>query len=336
MKFRSIILFILIVLSIGSISAFYVFNHYTQIVTFNSELKIVEIKKGQSVKAISKTLYENKIILDDKLFVLYVVVNELEGSLKAGEYEFAENITIKNVADKLIKGEVKQRRVTIAEGLTVKQIALILEKNKLFSAGDFLSVLEDQNLRNELLGSEIDSYEGFLFPETYSYSKDIKPGEFVRIMVKMFNDVFGKLKLQNKGENTLSDYETVKLASIIEKESGSKSELSQISSVFHNRLRIGMKLDSDPTIIYGLGESFDGNIRKEDLEKLTEYNTYMIPGLPPTPISNPGRAALHAAMNPDETEFLYFVSMGNGSHYFSKNYNEHKRAVYNYQIRRNN
>ena len=334
MRFRSIIFFLLILSAIVCASALYLFNYYTQKFVFNSELKIVEIKKGESVKTISKKLQEKKVIFNDKLFILYVVFNELQSSLKAGEYEFSKNITIKEVTDKLLRGEVKLRKVTIPEGLTVKQIAGIFEKNNLFSANEFLNILEDQNLKNELLGNEVNSFEGFLFPETYNYWKDIEPEEFIRIMVGMFKKVFGELKLQYPIENKLSDYEIIKLASIIEKESGSKSELAQVSSVFHNRLGIGMKLDSDPTIIYGLGDSFDGNIRKRDMELFTEYNTYRIPGLPPTPISNPGKASLHAAINPDETKFLYFVSMGNGSHYFSKDYNEHRMAVYKYQIKK--
>lgn len=334
MRFRSIIFFLLILSAIVFTSAFYLFNYYTQKFVFNSQLIIVEIKKGESVKTISKKLQENKVILNDKLFILYVVFNKLQSSLKAGEYEFSKNITIKEVTDKLLRGEVKLRKVTIPEGLTVKQIAGIFEKNNLFPESQFLSVLEDQNFKNELLGNEVNSFEGFLFPETYNYGKDIEPEEFIRIMVGMFKKVFGELKSQYPNENKLSDYEIIKLASIIEKESGSKSELAQISSVFHNRLRIGMKLDSDPTIIYGLGDSFDGNIRKRDMELFTEYNTYMIPGLPPTPISNPGKASLHAAINPNETKFLYFVSMGNGSHYFSKDYNEHRMAVYKYQIKK--
>lgn len=334
MRFRSIIFCLLILSAIVFTSAFYLFNYYTEKFIFNSQLKIVEIKKGQSVKTISKKLQENKVILNDKLFILYVVFNKLQSSLKAGEYEFSKNITIKEVTDKLLRGEVKLRKVTIPEGLTVKQIAGIFEKNNLFPESQFLSVLEDQNFKNELLGNEVNSFEGFLFPETYKYWKDIEPEEFIRIMVGMFKKVFGELKSQYPIENKLSDYEIIKLASIIEKESGSKSELAQISSVFHNRLRIGMKLDSDPTIIYGLGDSFDGNIRKRDMELFTEYNTYMIPGLPPTPISNPGKASLHAAINPNETKFLYFVSMGNGSHYFSKDYNEHRMAVYKYQIKK--
>ncbi|TDJ07821.1 MAG: endolytic transglycosylase MltG [Deltaproteobacteria bacterium] len=334
MRFRSIIFFLLILSAIVFTSAFYLFNYYTQKFVFNSELKIVEIKKGESVKEISKKLQENKVILNDKLFILYVVFNKLQSSLKAGEYEFSKNITIKEVTDKLLRGEVKLRKVTIPEGLTVKQIAGIFEKNNLFPESQFLSVLEDQNFKNELLGNEVNSFEGFLFPETYNYWKDIEPEEFTRIMVGMFKKVFGELKSQYPIENKRSDYEIIKLASIIEKETGSKSELAQISSVFHNRLRIGMKLDSDPTIIYGLGDSFDGNIRKRDMELFTEYNTYMIPGLPPTPISNPGKASLHAAINPNETKFLYFVSMGNGSHYFSKDYNEHRMAVYKYQIKK--
>ncbi|NIP37973.1 MAG: endolytic transglycosylase MltG [Candidatus Dadabacteria bacterium] len=336
MKLRSLIFFFLILFVIALLSAYYLFNYYTKEFAYNSEIKLVEINKGESVTKISKKLLDNKIIFNDKLFVLYVRINKLEGSLKAGEYEFSKNLTIKDVTERLINGDVKLRKVTIPEGLTLKQIAQVFERNNLFSATEFLSALEDQNLKQELLGSEINSYEGFIFPETYNYSKDAGPEEFVRMMVAMHKKVFDELRPNYNEENDLSDYEILKLASIIEKESGANSELRTISSVFHNRLRIGMKLDSDPTIIYGMGDSYDGNIRKRDIEQYTAYNTYHIQGLPPTPISNPGKAAIEAAMNPEQTEFLFFVSMGNGTHYFSKNYKEHRRAVYNYQIKKRN
>lgn len=336
MSLRSIFLTLLILLVLCSAGALYLFNYYTEQFTFNSTAKVVEIQKGESVTKISKKLYDKKVIFNDKLFVLYVKINNLESGLKAGEYEFDKELTIKNVTDKLIKGDVKLRKITIPEGLTLKEIAQIFERNKLFSASKFMALLDDKSFQEELLGNDIGSFEGYLFPETYHYGKDVTAKEFIKIMVQMHNKVFSELKPHYSGENNLSDYEILKLASIIEKESGAGSELTTISSVFHNRLRIGMKLDSDPTIIYGMGDRYDGNIRKRDIEQYTEYNTYHIPGLPPTPISNPGKAALHAAMNPDETQFLYFVSMGNGTHYFSKSYKEHQRAVYNYQIRKRN
>ncbi len=146
MKLRSIIFFFLILCVVALLSAYYLFNYYTKEFTYNSDIKLVEINKGESVTKISKKLLDNKIIFNDKLFVLYVRINKLEGSLKAGEYEFSKNLTIKDVTERLINGDVKLRKVTIPEGLTLKQIAQVFERNNLFSATEFLSALEDQNL----------------------------------------------------------------------------------------------------------------------------------------------------------------------------------------------
>jgi conserved hypothetical protein, YceG family len=154
-------------------------------------------------------------------------------------------------------------------------------------------------------------------------------------MVSRFDKVYESLKSEADGKLSLTDHEIITLASIVEKETGDASERSLISAVFHNRLRRGMRLDSDPTVIYGLGEDFDGNLTKSDLRTETGYNTYKIAGLPPGPIANPGKASIRATMNPAEVDYLYFVSRGDGTHVFSSNYRDHQRAVIRYQKRRN-
>nr|NIT14708.1 hypothetical protein [Candidatus Dadabacteria bacterium] len=213
MKLKSLLIFVTILAVIVVCSAYYLFNYYTKEYAFNSRVRIIEIEKGQSVTEISKELYDNNVIFNDKLFVLYVIINKLESRLKAGEYEFSKNLTIEDVTDRLIRGDVKLRKVTIPEGLTLAQIARVFENNKLFSAQDFVAVLDDENLRTELLGDGIESFEGFLFPETYNYSKDVTAEEFVRMMIGMHKKVFDELRPHYSGENDLSDYDILKLAS---------------------------------------------------------------------------------------------------------------------------
>jgi UPF0755 protein len=174
------------------------------------------------------------------------------------------------------------------------------------------------------------SFEGYLFPDTYSYTKGIISEEFIRVMVSRFKKVYGSLKTQYREVN-LTDREVVTLASIIEKETGSAYERPLISAVFHNRLRLAMRLESDSTVIYGLGGDFDGDLTKENLRTEATYNTYRSMGLPPGPISNPGKDSLESALNPAKVNYLYFVSKGDGTHYFSSDYRDHREAVFKYQ-----
>jgi UPF0755 protein len=174
--------------------------------------------------------------------------------------------------------------------------------------------------------------EGFLFPETYTFNPRTTPQEVLKTMLETFKKSVPGEVIEKGALRKLNPLEVITLASIIEKETGKPEERRHISSVFHNRMRIGMRLQTDPTVIYGMWERYNGNIRKSDLREPTPYNTYVISGLPPGPIASPGLLAIQAAVDPLDTEDLYFVSRGDGSHIFSRNLKDHERSVYQYQI----
>jgi UPF0755 protein len=234
------------------------------------------------------------------------------------------------VARKIVNGDVVLHRVTIPEGMTVKEIAHLLDEKGVVSVSDFLSAAQDKKLIKNLLGPDVESFEGYLFPETYSYAGAPSAEDLIVIMVERFKAVYEPLSEQRKRMD-MTDNEILTLASIIEKETGAAFERPLISAVFQNRLKIGMKLDSDPTVIYGMGENFNGNLRRKDLTEYTKYNTYVIKGLPPGPIANPGKDSILAVLNPADVSYLYFVSKGDGTHHFSKSFREHQNAVNKYQ-----
>ena len=299
-----------------------------------SEDVTVEINKGEGLKAIALKLKRSGVIEYENLFILYVMYEGLQDDLKAGEYEFEGGSTISEVVTKLASGDVFAYRVTIPEGFTVIEIAELLEEKNVAQKEEFLSLLNDRELKAELLGLDSNGFEGYLFPDTYTYNKGVTPKELIIMMVNRFSSVFGDFEAP-RSTSGLSDHEIITLASIIEKETGAPSERSLVSAVFHNRLRLGMKLDSDPTVIYGMGEEYDGRLTRRDLKQKTDYNTYMMKGLPPGPIANPGRESIKAALNPADVDYLYFVSKGDGSgeHNFSSNYRDHRRAVSEYRKR---
>ena len=328
-KFFYITAFIIVILILLGASYLAV-SRYIHKVPYVSKDIIVEIPKGAGLKEISSKLKRSGVIKSDKLFILYVMSEGWQDTLKAGEYEFDKGSTMSDVASKIVTGDVLLYRVTIPEGLTVKEIAGLLNKKGVVEEQEFILETENKELLRELLGHGAISFEGYLFPETYSYSRSPKSQELIRLMVGRFMAVYEPL--QDIGDKvSLTDNEILTLASIIEKETGAAFERPMISAVFHNRLRIGMKLDSDPTVIYGMGESYNGNLRRRDLREVTEYNTYVIKGLPPGPIANPGKDSIVAALNPADVNYLYFVSKGDGTHHFSSNYREHQRAVFKYQ-----
>ena len=273
-KFFYITAFIIVILILLGASYLAV-SHYIHKVPSVSKDIIVEIPKGAGLKEISSKLKGSGVIKSDKLFILYVMSEGWQDTLKAGEYEFDKGSTMSDVAGKIVTGDVLLYRVTIPEGLTVKEIAGLLNKKGVVEEQEFILETENKELLRELLGHGAISFEGYLFPETYSYSRSPKSQELIRLMVGRFKAVYEPL--QDIGDMvSLTDNEIMTLASIIEKETGAAFERPMISAVFHNRLRIGMKLDSDPTVIYGMGESYNGNLRRRDLREVTEYNTYVI------------------------------------------------------------
>ncbi len=298
--------------------------------------KSIMIKKGSSLKKVSMMLEQEGIIRDANFFMRMATLLGKKKEIKAGEYEFHTRMHPWGVLDILAKGQVKHRLVTIAEGLTVFQIAQLLDDLKILEKEAFLEKASSPAFIIFLglpysATSKLDpSVEGYLFPDTYHLMREMNPEEIIQIMVQQFNKVFNKELVQRASQFGMSQREVVILASIIEKETSLPEEKPLISAVFHNRLKKKIPLQSDPTVIYGI-KNFNGNLTKADLQRPTPYNTYLLNGLPPTPICNPGRDSLLAALYPSPVSYLYFVSRNDGSHYFSSTIEEHNRAVRKYQ-----
>lgn len=297
---------------------------------FQGEEKRVTIPKGATFQEVVGVLDEEGVLRSPARFHLFARIVGVAGKVKAGEYALSTSMIPPMILHKLVTGDVIKYRVTIPEGYSIRQIAVRLEGEDIINGEEeFVQAAFSSDLAPQL-GIAGASVEGYLFPDTYLFSKGITAEEVIRTMVGKFRRVYGPDFAQRAAELGMTDREVVTLASIIEKETGVPDERPLISAVFHNRLKRGIPLCSDPTVIYGIVD-FDGNLRKSDLERRTPYNTYLIRGLPPGPIANPGKASLVAALNPAPVNYLYFVSRNDGSHHFSTTLREHNQAVWRYQ-----
>jgi UPF0755 protein len=294
--------------------------------------KVIFIKKGTSLKKVSEVLEQEGIIKNRHFFVFLTTILGKKARIKAGEYEFHPQMLPLEVLSALAKGQVKRHLVTIPEGFTLFQIGQLLESLNLVDKKGFLQKTSSPAFINALGLSQLAgaTLEGYLFPDTYHLLRQMDPEEVIQMMVHRFRKVFGPDFARGASELGISEREVVILASIIEKETSLSEEKPLISAVFHNRLKKKIPLQSDPTVIYGI-KHFNGNLTKEDLMRPTPYNTYLLAGLPPTPICNPGRDSLLAALRPAPVSYLYFVSKNDGSHYFSSDIEDHNRAVWKYQ-----
>lgn len=276
--------------------------------------KVVNIPRGLGIKDISDLLLREGVIDQPYVFMGSVVVLKARGELKYGEYQFNKHASVAEVVDTIIEGRVVQHSITIAEGLTSEQIVAKL-------------------LENDVLSGPIKEIprEGTLLPETYKFTRGIQREQILQRMAQAHKRVLAEVWEHHMPEVPIKTPEQlVILASIVEKETGRADERSRVAAVFVNRLKNKMRLQSDPTIIYGLtgGKGGLGHpILQSEKEQPTPYNTYVIDGLPPGPIANPGRASLEAAANPARTKDLYFVADGNGGHVFAENYAEHQKNV---------
>ncbi len=300
-----------------------------------SEVVTFEIKGGETVKDIARNLEDQGLIRSDSTFVLGYRLFYSGQSLKAGEYTIELPISPKNILFILKEGKVKLYPITIPEGLTRRETARHLESTLSIAYEEFLKMSDNISLIADL-DPEAKNLEGYLFPETYSFPKNPDAEAVGTAMIAQFRKVFNETWTKRAKELDRTIREIVILASLIEKETSIPEERGLISGVFHNRLRIGMKLDCDPTIIYALKEEglFKGRLRTRDLKLETPYNTYLYGGLPPGPIANPGKGSLEAALFPEDVDYLYFVSKNDGSHHFSRSFREHQNAVNKYQRRR--
>lgn len=291
---------------------------------------VVEIKKGDTVKAMAARLYGAGVIDSPLLFQVEARLSGAGGRLRAGEYLIGKGGSVRSVIKMLIDGKMALHKITIPEGLTIRQIGEILEKGGVVSAREFYEAAGDPAVLREF-GILAGSAEGYLFPDTYNFLKQTKGGEVVPVMLKTFFAKAGKSLPAEIMSDPKKLHELVTLGSIVEKETGAESEKRLVAAVFANRLKKRMPLQSDPTVIYALPD-FDGDIRKKDLSYDSAYNTYTRKGLPPGPIANPGLSSLLAALEPADADYLYFVAKNNGEHYFSATLEEHNRAVRKYQI----
>jgi UPF0755 protein len=297
-----------------------------------AEPVLFEVESGDSLGRIASRLEAAGLVRDARAVEWLARLRGLSGSLHAGEYQLSAAARPQEILEQIAAGRVATYAVSVPEGFTAAQIAERLEREGLAVAAEFLAAADDPALAEEL-GVPAERLEGYLFPETYRLPRGQPPRAIARAMVEQFRRVWQELapKAEERG---LSMHEVVTLASIVEKETGAPEERPLIASVFANRLARGMRLESDPTTIYGIPD-FDGNLRRRDLENGDNpYNTYRIAGLPPGPIASPGRAALAAVVEPAESDYLYFVSRNDGTHVFSRSYREHVNAVNRYQRRR--
>jgi UPF0755 protein len=292
---------------------------------------LFRVEPGVSLGTVARDLESERLIRHAWAFKALARSRGLAGQLRAGEYDLSPLLSAAEILERIAEGRVRTYRIAIPEGLTAAEIAQRLEESGLADATEFLAAVRNQQLVDDL-DVEGESLEGYLFPETYHLARGLPAEEIARAMVTQFHAVWREIAPRSETLG-FSMLETVTLASIIEKETGAPAERPLISAVFHNRLRRGMRLDSDPTVIYGIPR-FDGNLRRVDLEDARNpYNTYQISGLPPGPIANPGAEALRAAVEPADANYLYFVSRNDGTHEFSSSYAEHVAAVDRYQRR---
>lgn len=294
---------------------------------------IFEVNPGSSLSQISGHLREKGLIRNSRLFQLYATVKGLASKFKVGEYSLSQSMTPDEIIRVIVSGKSIARTITIAEGLNIYDIASIFEKNNIATSEEFFKIVGDRKFIKSLLNENVSSLEGYLYPETYKFTKFEDAKSIVTQMVNRFLTVWKEVE-PDANAIGWSRAQVVTFASIIEKETGAGFERPIVSSVFHNRMNKKMRLQTDPTVLYGLAikqGKMPTNITKSDLLTPTVYNTYTIMGLPPTPIANPGFEALQAAVKPAKSNYLFFVSQNNGTHIFSENIQQHNKAVKEYQ-----
>ncbi|HAR08360.1 endolytic transglycosylase MltG [Halomonas litopenaei] len=328
-----VLLTLVVIAAIGGYGAYHYWQTRLQAPITLDEPMLYEVPPGAGFNRVVDDLEAQGVLADAWAFKLLTRVEpDRVPSLKVGEYSLEPGMSGMQVLDKLASAEVVTYSVTIPEGWTFQQMrAALAEAEKLAHASAEMS--DDEIMT--ALGHEGEHPEGRFFPDTYTYHKGVEDLEILRqanqSMEALLEEVWA-----DRAEDLPIDtpYEALIMASLIERETGAPEERRQIAGVFKRRLERGMRLQTDPTVIYGMGDRFEGNITRADLREATPYNTYVIDGLPPTPIALPGRAALEAAVDPQEGDTLYFVAKGDGTHHFSRTLREHNNAVNRYIRRR--
>jgi UPF0755 protein len=328
---------ILVVVAVAALAAAVAGVYYARVDEkyqgYSGTERFVEIAPGTGSRAIGKALVDAGVVRDEWTFRLAVFLTGTQRELKAGEYRFTTPASAKDVARKLARGDVFLRPITFPEGLSLKEMASIYQSRGLGTSAAFLAAARNTSAVKALDPAARD-LEGYLFPDTYNVPRKMSADALVHKMAQAFLRVYGETvqkEVEARGGNLR---EVVTLASIVEKEAAQPDERPIIAAVYQNRLRIGMGLQCDPTVIYALEKAgrYTGNLTKADLKLDSPYNTYKYAGLPPGPIASPGRASLEAAARPASVDYLYFVSRNDGSHVFATTLAEHNRNVKQWQV----
>jgi UPF0755 protein len=286
------------------------------------------IKEGDTVRSAAGRLKRQNLITSRDFFTALSVVTKHTG-IRKGKYRIERGASSIGILIKLVKGDIVTAKVTLPEGFNLYSIATRLEEKKVADSGLFIFYASNTDFLRAT-GLSAPTAEGYLFPDTYILPEEADARDIIITMRKRADQVYSMIDFSPAGSAGMSEYDIIILASLIEKEARVAAERPAISSVFHNRLKRGMKLDCDPTVRYA-ARNFTGPILRSELLSDSPYNTYIRRGLPPTPICSPGKSAIEAALKPENTAYLYFVARNDGSHYFSKTLSEHNRAVAFYQ-----
>ena len=295
--------------------------------------QFIEIPAGASTKEIGRRLVEGGVVRDLLVFRAAMWWTGRDRSLKAGEYRFAQPLSAAQVVEKLSRGEVYARRITFPEGLNILDMSKIYEARGFGPARDFVNAAADASRINDLDPVATD-LEGYLYPETYAIPRGTPASRLIQLMVDGFRAAYTEELQEQARAQGLTTRELVTLASLIEKETAQEQERSLVAAVYRNRLRIGMGMQADPTLIYALQKAgkYDGNLRRADFAFDSPYNTYKYAGLPPGPIASPQKASLEAALAPADVPYIYFVSRNDGTHVFASTLAEHNRNVRQFQV----
>lgn len=295
--------------------------------------QFVTIEPGSGTRTIGQRLIQAGVIRDEATLRAALWRSGRARALQAGEFRFDRPMTPAEVIDKIASGDVYNRRITFPEGLNIQEMARLYEQQGFGKAAAFVEAARDPGAIRSFDPAATD-LEGYLFPETYSMPRDTTAAKLVGLMVGRFKQLFTAEMQQAAQALELTPREVVTLAALVEKETAQPSERPIVAAVYLNRLKIGMAMQADPTVIYALQRAgrYNGNIRRDDLSFDSPYNTYRYPGLPPGPIASPGLASLQAAVSPAKVDYLYFVSRNDGSHVFARTLVEHNENVRQYQV----
>ena len=333
MKRALLVLMVLAVVGAGGVAWTLYMRTSEPFKGYEGNEQFVVIESGSGTRTIGQRLIDAGVIRDDVTFRAAVWRSGRARGLQAGEFRFDRPMTPIEVIDKIARGDVYSRRITFPEGLTIREMARIYEQHGFGKAAAFIEAAGDPSPIRDIDSAATD-LEGYLFPETYTMRRDTTAAKLVALMVARFRQLFTSEMQQAAQSLELTPRQAVTLASLVEKETAQPAERTVVAAVYLNRLRIGMGMQADPTVIYALQRAgrYDGNLRRDDLSFDSPYNTYRYAGLPPGPIASPGLASLQAAVAPAQVDYLYFVSRNDGSHVFARTLDEHNENVRQYQV----